>query len=105
VKSPLALHHAFATFTESGDRTTAVIDFRVDTSKTKSGALYPVAIVAGLCSKPGEVRREIGELPNGINTLTVDAPLDDIVADVDSSEASVVITQTRGGTVMWCGPS
>lgn len=47
--------------------------------------------VAGTCSNLGDVQREIAELPSGINTLTIDAPLDDIVGGVESQTASVVM--------------
>jgi hypothetical protein len=54
--------------------------------------------------EPRDVQREIAELPSGINTLTIDAPLDDIVGGVESQTASVVLRKKNDDTVIWCGP-
>ena len=104
-ESDAGLHQAFATFTENGDKTSAVFDMSTDRTKEPHDARYPVAVRAGDCSSLGDVERDFGELPSGVNTLSVDASFDDVVGSIDDHRSSITIMESDGRTVAWCGPA
>ena len=104
-RSSIGLHQAFATFTEQdAESTSAVIEFSVERTDENSGLTYAVAIYGGSCDALGEVEREVGELPAGTNTSTIDAPYEDVVGGVEQGVSSIAIMEPDGETLAWCGP-
>ena len=103
-QADIGLRQAFATFTENGDETTAVIEMSVERTEENLDLTYATAIHAGTCDALGDVERSLGDLPMGSNTLSIDAPYDEVVGSLEAGEASVVIMAPDGSKVAWCGP-
>jgi hypothetical protein len=103
--SDIGLHPAFVTFTAlDGDATTAVVDFSVERTEENSGRTYAAGIYAGACDSRGELERDLGKLPAGINTVTISAPYDDVVENLVQGASSIAVMEPDGTTVGWCGP-
>jgi hypothetical protein len=104
-KSDIGLHQAFVTFTElDEDSTTVVVEFSVERSAENGGQVYSTGIYADVCAARTDVERDLGELPAGSNTFTVDAPYDDVVGQLEQGASSIAIIEPDG-TVGWCGPA
>ena len=81
--SDIGLHPAFVTFTElGGDMTTAVVDFSVERKEENSGQMYGAGIYSGACATRGELERDLGNLPAGVNTADVKATFHDGVLEL-----------------------
>ena len=103
--SDIGLHPAFVTFTGlGGDMTTAVVDFSVERKEENSGQMYGAGIYSGACATRGELERDLGTLPAGINTVTIGAAYDDVVENLVQGASSIALLEPDGTTVGWCGP-
>jgi hypothetical protein len=105
-QADVGLRQAFVTFTERDSATTTgVIEIDVERTDQNNGLTYPVGIYAGSCDALGKVERDLGAQPPGVNTVTIDAPLDEVVGNVQQSKASIVIMKPDRSAVAWCGPA
>lgn len=101
----LGLRQAFLTLTGRADgKTTAVLDFYVPRDADSRDDLYPIAIRAGSCARPGDVRHDLGRQSSGTTVLVVDSTVDELADAIESGRSTVAIMEPDGRAAAWCGP-
>ena len=105
-ETDLGTHDAYVTFTSRSDgRTDAVVDFYVPRTAESRDDKYPVTIQAGACSSLGDTTISLGDLPAGVTVVELEEAFDDAVGPLEDDSSSLVIKESDGKTVAWCGPA
>jgi hypothetical protein len=103
--SKLGLRQAFFTLTERSDgKTTAVVDFYVPRENGAQDDLYSVSLRTGGCASLGAVEHDLGRLSASITVVLLDAPIEQLVDELQTGKASVVIQTPDAKAIAWCGP-
>ena len=101
----LGVRQAFFTLTERSDgKTTAVVDFYVPRENGTRDDLYSVSLRKGRCAAPGAVEHDLGRLSATTTVVLLDAPIDQLVDELETGKASVVIEAPDAKSIAWCGP-